>query len=382
MTARNIDTNGWIEIKNNPISRVGVFPYKGRTIDPKGELGLAPETFYNVYRSAEELSKPATIASFRLIPWTNDHPTQMLGNSPDLMPAEDKGIHGVTGEDVNFDGEFLLSNVKVLSKELADDINSGKIELSIGYWALYRPEKGEYNGQQYDFVQYDITGNHLSSVDEGRSGREVSVLDSKQHDGEPSMKEDNKPDETTKANDADGETGANGVMERLDRIEAVLSKLMGLEKAEGQATDEDEKKEDGDVSKDAKDTYGKDNKGKDADEDNKKEESKKESMDAAEIRRSVFKEAAARDKLAARVSHYIGSFDSAEMDEEEVARYALKKLKINCKRGDEKAVLAGYLMGASRSEPVATADGMIDLPDSTGGDFSQIDAFFDQGRGK
>ena len=40
---RETDINGYIEIKDNPISKVGIFPYLGSQIDPKGLLNLNPQ---------------------------------------------------------------------------------------------------------------------------------------------------------------------------------------------------------------------------------------------------------------------------------------------------------------------------------------------------
>src|SRR5579859_6086961 len=68
-TSRIYDGNGWAEIKGNPISKVGVFPYSGAQISPD----LDPEQIYNVYRPEEELSNPETIASFKMVPWIDDH---------------------------------------------------------------------------------------------------------------------------------------------------------------------------------------------------------------------------------------------------------------------------------------------------------------------
>ena len=51
-SAREHDINGWAEIKGNPISKVGVFPYSGQQIAPD----LEPDKIYNVFRSEKELN--------------------------------------------------------------------------------------------------------------------------------------------------------------------------------------------------------------------------------------------------------------------------------------------------------------------------------------
>ena len=172
-SSREHDINGWAEIKGNPISKVGVFDYLGSQISPD----LDPNTMYKVYRPEEELSDPDTIESFKLLPWTDEH--AMLGGDDEagLTPAEKKGIHGVIGEDVYFEDGYLKANLKIFSNKLAELIEQGKKELSIGYRCLYDLVSGVYKGQRYDAIQRQIRGNHLALVEEGRSGHDVAVLD-------------------------------------------------------------------------------------------------------------------------------------------------------------------------------------------------------------
>lgn len=167
-SARVEDLNGWIEIQGNPISKVGVYPYLGAQIGAPD-----PSKIYYVFRPPEELSKPATLDSFKLLPWIDEH--AMLGS--EFTAAERKGIHGVIGEDVYFDDPYLRANIKIFSQSLQDKIEGGKIELSPGYRCRYVAESGSYNGQQYDYVQRDIIGNHLALVKQGRTGPDVAVLD-------------------------------------------------------------------------------------------------------------------------------------------------------------------------------------------------------------
>ena len=133
-SARESDVNGWAEIKGNPISKVGIFPYSGAQINSD----LDPDRIYMVYRPASELNNQKTIDSFKLLPWTDEH--TMIG--PGLTPAEKIGIHGVIGEDVYFEDDYLKGNLKVFSDELAGLIDSGKKELSIGYRCLYDMSPG------------------------------------------------------------------------------------------------------------------------------------------------------------------------------------------------------------------------------------------------
>ena len=174
LSSRVIDQDGFMMVKDNPLSKPGVFEYMGSSIPGAKE----PDRIYKVYRPATELSDPECINSFKLQPWIDDH--TMIGD-PELgfTPAEEKGVQGVIGEEVYFDGEYLRGNLKVFSSSFLDKIEEGKTELSLGYRCKYLYEPGEYNGEKYDFIQHTIRGNHVALVDEGRMGPDVSVMDHK-----------------------------------------------------------------------------------------------------------------------------------------------------------------------------------------------------------
>jgi hypothetical protein len=381
-SSRQYDINGWAEIKGNPISKVGVFPYSGAQISPE----LEPDKIYMVYRPAEELSAPDTIDSFKLIPWTDEH--TMLGEG--LTAAEQKGVHGVIGEDIYFEDGYLKGNIKVFSEKLANLINSGKKELSIGYRCVYTPESGIFNGEKYDFVQRDIRGNHLALVDEGRSGHDVAVLDHFKFtfdSKELKMPDEYKDKEGDLSKPADGakDEGEMGIAEcremlkkiaeRLDAMSETSDEFIDNEEAEkvnesendvededpanfvnkAEVTDDEEKKEDSEKA--AKEGDAKD-------EDNSKEDAK--GMDSA--MKKVLREISVRDKLAAQLSHHIGVFDHKEKTTAEVARYGVKKLGLQCKRGQEEAVLHGYLAGARPSSIAASAQ-------DSKRSYTQIDAY-------
>lgn len=179
MTQRVKDGNGWYEVRRNPISRVGVFDYMGSQL---GLTGADATRVYKVLRPAEELSDPAAMDSFRLLPLLDGH--TMIGDKG--IPAESKGVHGYTGDLVEFDtvDGTLYSNVKVVSKSIADAIDAakrgeahGKRELSCGYACRYDFTPGVWRGQAYDAVQRGLRGNHVALVKHGRMGSQVAVLD-------------------------------------------------------------------------------------------------------------------------------------------------------------------------------------------------------------
>lgn len=366
-TARTYDLNGWAEIKSNPISKVGVFPYSGAQISPD----LDSEKIYKVYRPETELSNPETIDSFRLLPFVDDH--EMLGTDEGMTPAERKGIHGVIGEDVFFEDGYLKGNLKVFSNKLADLIETGKKELSIGYRCLYDKASGVYNGESYDFIQRNIRGNHLALVDEGRSGHDVRVLDHFKFTFDTKglvMPDKKKPEDKGKdENEAMSlEQCSKMIMELAAEVRkmgakdekdpegkkqaeegdakddgdpaAFVKKVKAVDKDEEkekkeEAEDDDEEKKDGDTEKDSKDRKGMDS------------QVKRLTQEVQDLKDSgtkvMLREISKRDSLARKLSEHIGTFDHAEKTLVEVAKYGVKKLGLTCQDGHEQSVLDGYL---------------------------------------
>lgn len=167
--AKKVDDNGWWIIKNNPLSKVGIYPYLGKQIDDS----LEPNKIYRVFRPAEELLNEETVKSFNLVPLVNDH--EMIGK--DFKPAEEKGIDGIIYNPRVAHGDMLMGNIKIYSEKMMDDIKNGKKELSMGYTCTYDLTPGDWDGQHYDVVQRNLRGNHVALVDKGRMGSDVRVYD-------------------------------------------------------------------------------------------------------------------------------------------------------------------------------------------------------------
>lgn len=198
---KEIDQNSYWFIKNNPLSKVGVFPYLGRQISSE----LEPDKIYQVLRPEEELSNPETIKSLNLIPLIDEH--EMLGEN--FTPAEKKGTHGVTGDNAVFQDGLLSNDLKIFSESLKREIQNGKKELSAGYFCDYDLTPGEFERQHYDAIQRNIKFNHIALVEEGRMGHNVRVMDCQiTYDTikdilEIQKKENNMADETKTAADVD-----------------------------------------------------------------------------------------------------------------------------------------------------------------------------------
>lgn len=347
-SARNYDLNGWFEVADNPISREGIFPYSGAQIGaPADQAGR----IFKVYRPAEELSDPATLESFRLVPFIDDH--VMLGDGH--TAAEDKGVAGTTGENVKFSDGVMTSNLKVFSKTLAQKIKNGKTELSCGYRCVYDFTPGTWNGQEYDVVQRQIRANHLALVDEGRMGPDIRVLDHMTFTVD--AKEFQPVDEELKQ-------ALAAIMARLDKLEAAAPS------DEPPAADDDTppspaddtpppvEDEDDDTPPPAGDEGSEETKAMDAMVKMiNKLDKKVQALSArpAMDEKSVMATIANKGALVERLKPLIGVFDSSAMTFSDVAKYGVEKLGIkNVTAGNEAIALDAFLQ-AARAPVVHTA---------------------------
>lgn len=370
MSNRTVDHNGWMEVGDNPIAKVGVFPYLGREIGAPN-----PDQIYYVYRSAEELQSQETIDSFKLIPFIDDH--EMLGAN--ATPAERKGIQGVVGERVYYDEPYLRGNIRVLSDSVRSIIDSKtKIELSPGYRCRYDFTPGVFNGTPYDVKQTNIRANHLALVREGRSGADVSVQD---HsiitidtaelinmnleailEAIAAMSDEDKarlrsalgaPAAATDQDNPDGEgltdeqkaaaveTAAAAAATAAAATEAAAKATEAAETGDPAAAEEAAEAAAAaattaevaeEASTEAMDAM-------------KKQIAKLEKQLAAQDTAALLQSISRRDKLADRVSHFVGTFDHAAMTEAQVAAYGIEKLGIKCAKGFESVALDAWMQG-------------------------------------
>jgi len=381
--ARKIDSNGWFESQDNPISKAGVFPYVGKRIPGAPD----PDRIYYVYRPPEELADPDCVESFKLLPWTNDHPPGLLGDEEEgLTPAEQKGVQGVIGENVYYKEGVIYGNIKAFSQAMTELIDAGKKELSPGYRSKYEWRSGEAFGQHYDVIQRQVRGNHLSLVDEGRMGPDVAVLDAFTLDSKDfiEMNEDENNTEVSL------EDGINIFMQMLPALQKLAAASAGTAVTDPDATttdpdavvtdpgaepaldEDDPDKNNGNpaVTTDEDDPNKKDDKGT-ADEDDDKTAAALDSMDK-EIKalkrdgfKNVMREVTRRDQLVKRLSPHVGTFDAADMTAAEVAKYGVKKLGIAAPKGQEMAFLDGYLNGVVKAPKATVLNGVgLDSVDS------------------
>jgi hypothetical protein len=391
-----IDSNGFIEIKDNKLSKPGVFDYLG------SEIGAPePNKIYHVLRPKEELQDQACIDSFKLQPWIIRH--KMLGKEYNSR-AEDKGIHGVIGESVYYDkaDNWLKGNIKIFSETLETEIENGVDELSLGFKCVYEFGKtGTYQGKHYNVVQRKIRGNHLASVEESRM--DVAVMDCAMDSMTVKINSTGANKMAKKSQDKEKNTVIKGTGEdgtvTLEDIASALSPIISTVETmqESMATmdskitamdkgDYNDKNMDKGNYKDKKMDKGKDNikEGYDKDDDDKDKDKKDKDMykekkgggmDQAELIKQAVSEAVKpltdeiatltkkqdgmdsgvllreigkRDDLAAQLSYHVGTFDHASKTLAQVAAYGADKLGVPCEKGTEVAAMTAYLHNRPR----------------------------------
>lgn len=385
---KEIDYNDYWYIKNNPLSKVGVFPYLGRQISEE----LEPDKIYQVLRPEEELNTEETLNSFKLVPIVDDH--TMLGTKPGMMPAEEKGVHGVIGDDVYFKDGIIYGDLKIFSESLKEEIENGKKELSMGYFCDYELKNGEYEGVPYQAVQRNLRINHVALVDEGRMGADVRVMDRQitfdsikeikemtktqaKSLGKSALDEDIKEMTKDECKTQDEDVDKRALIDEIggilkDKVDEELWRTIVGKIEELAYNDSEEGANDEEVKKDEKK--------KAADEEIIEDPAVVETEETpagetevtvsngeAEVTvsmDSMIKEIGQRDALVDAVRPLIG--DNAKfkfMSTREVAKYACDKLDLKVSNGQEVSVLRGYIAGHKKSEVTYSLDSAVKTPE-------------------
>lgn len=394
---RQRDVNGYMQVRDNPISKSGVFPYLGSEISGHE---LPPDEVFNVYRPAEELESTETIDSFKLMPFIDDH--EVLGDG--ATAPERKGIQGYIGEQVRFEYPYLLSNIMIPSRAAQTAIDAGKIELSPAYRCVYERKDGIFEGAPYQFIQRNIRANHLALVSEGRTGPDVAVLDHRTItidskrltpmeftdeqmaqikallaellaeqavlDKEPE-KEATADEEVVKVEEEVKTDAELATVEQQDAAEETLAVAEEASEAIAEAAAALEEVEIAAaevVAAPTADSKAKLNKARGKlkmaqDKVSKAMAKRAPSMDGlkaelAALRKQIAKTAepafsadsmlgmiADRDALASKVSQFVGTFDHSRMTADGVAKYACEKVGLKPAAGTERIALDAWLHG-------------------------------------
>jgi hypothetical protein len=153
-------------------ARAGVYDYASSEVGGTAH-GFKDTDTIKVYRDAEEVFKPASVASFIARPVTSDHPQQSV--TIDNWKQHASGtIMGALR-----DGDYMAFDLMIMDAAAIKDIQAGKRELSNGYSCeLVWGDGVAPDGTAYNARQTNIIGNHVAIVDKGRAGDACRIGDS------------------------------------------------------------------------------------------------------------------------------------------------------------------------------------------------------------
>lgn len=222
---RSKTPEGYLLIEGVPLARTGMMIYGPHEVPiPPGPDGLV-----YVERTPEQVFRLETVASANGKDVVNDHP------SVDVSPQNWRELsHGTVmnpRRGVGIEDDFLIGDILVKSQEGIELVDSGKVELSMGYdsgYVMTGPGRG---------YQKNIIYNHVALVDKGRCGPRCSIGD-RQYIQEKDMTDTKDRVRTT-------DRGRSAVRRMLDRIvrTAKTNDEELLEETLGDAEKELEKKE-------------------------------------------------------------------------------------------------------------------------------------------
>lgn len=160
--------NGFMRVPAK-LTRTGVFEYDA----PGGKI-------VRELRLPEEVFKQVSLDSFYLKPVVDDHPTE---NNGVVDSTNVRRLSVGTVGTVTRDGKFVVADLMIVDSRANEKVEAGKRELSCGYFcdrepaepgATWQdPESGE--STPYDYIQRNITGNHVAIVARGRAGPEARI---------------------------------------------------------------------------------------------------------------------------------------------------------------------------------------------------------------
>jgi hypothetical protein len=144
------------------LTRCGIFEYR----NPDGSTRRE-------YRPEEEVFNTRSMRSFALVPFTDDHP-------PDLLSADDAAsfTRGSTGNTVVRDDDHIRTEIGVFDRATIQKMDAGKLHVSCGYTCDLEETPGFHPvWGHYDAIQRNIVGNHVALVDMGRAGSAAVRMD-------------------------------------------------------------------------------------------------------------------------------------------------------------------------------------------------------------
>lgn len=209
ITEREYMDNGFLKVPGR-VARTGIQEYLACELGLDGD----PMRIIKVMRPEEEVFNADSLASYNGVDVTIEHPSKFVDSATYNQISKGTALEAVR------DGDFVKANLIIKSKDAIDAVQSGKVELSAGYSAVYDEAPAD---APYDFIQRNIKINHIAIVDRARAGRQARLFD----------KDPNQPEKTMKKVVLDSgrsvelEDGATAtlIQDSFDRLNAEVKEL-------------------------------------------------------------------------------------------------------------------------------------------------------------
>lgn len=176
ITERQITDEGFLRVPGH-VARTGIQEYLG------SELGFNHDRIMRVYRPPAEVFSPESLASFDGSDVTIEHPAELVNSENYKYTSV-----GTVKAGASQDGDFVKCELIIKDQNAIDEVKAGKVELSVGYTAIYKDESGVTpDGEPYDLMQTCIRVNHVALVDKARAGPQAKIFDSSKTTGATKM---------------------------------------------------------------------------------------------------------------------------------------------------------------------------------------------------
>ena len=132
VTKRTYTDEGFLSVPGR-VARAGIQQYLA------SELGLTSRDandIINVYRPEEEVFNTDSLTSYDSCDVTLGHPSEMV-NAKNYNQTSVGLVRGSATRD----GDFVLANLIIKSKDAVEAVENGTVQLSAGYTAEYHEEK-------------------------------------------------------------------------------------------------------------------------------------------------------------------------------------------------------------------------------------------------
>lgn len=200
------------------LTRTGVFTYSD---------GVKT---WREYRAPEEVFAPASLASFELVPVTDDHPREFV-----TADNAEQYVKGRTAEgSIKRDGNNMVGALIIDDRKLLGKVDAGKAEVSNGYECVVIWGAGvSPEGERYDARQTEIVGNHVAVVDAGRAGNARLKTDARTMRTDSAIQIDEVPGMVPSANQTDATSAVQNRRDDAMNLEQALAALAAANKENG-----------------------------------------------------------------------------------------------------------------------------------------------------